>query len=305
MDYCKPWLSLDEQADLLISRGLMGDRSAISECLRDVGYYRLSGYWYVFKTPDGSFRPATTIERVWDLYVFDRQLRLITLDAIERVEVFMRSRLAYYLADETGVFGYLDRPSLPRLNQEDYLSFLKRCMDCYSRSREPFVDHFRQVYGDSCGMPPYWIMVNVMELGLLLRLYRGASNDVRAKIASELKTIPALLDSWLLALNTVRNICAHHGRLWNRPIGTKPKIPNTISDKRWHEPYKVEAERIFGMLTILSYLLESIAPNTSWRERLLKHLNGRPSKDMISMGFKEGWQECPFWKPWVESSIEL
>ena len=301
MDYCKPWLSLDEQADLLMRRGLIGDRSAILECLKDVGYYRLSGYWYVFKSSDDFFWPGTTLERVWNLYVFDRQLRLITLDAIERVEVFMRSRLAYYLANETGVFGYLEQQFLPRLSQEDHSSFLKRCRDCYSRSREPFADHFRETYGDTCEMPPYWIMVNVMEMGLLLRLYTGASIDIRAKIASEVETKPVLLDSWLLTLNTVRNICAHHGRLWNRPIGTKPKIPNAKSDNRWHEPYEVEAERIFGTLTVLSYLLKSIAPNTSWRKRLFRHLDERPPKDMVSMGFKEGWKECPFWKPWLES----
>lgn len=299
MRYCKPWLSLDEQADLLIRRGLVGDKDVIAEHLRDVGYYRLSGYWHVFKNADGSFRSGTTFERIWGLYVFDRQLRLVTLDAIERVEVFMRSRLAYYLAKETGVFGYLERPALPRLKQDEYLSFLKRCMDCYSRSREPFADHFRKVYGDECGMPPYWVMVNLMEMGLLLRLYKGASRDIRGRIALEVGVTPTVLDSWLVALNTVRNICAHHSRLWNRPFGTKPMIPRAKNDARWHEPYEVDGNRIFGVLTILSCLLETIAPETSWRTRLLELLAGRTEKDLLSMGFKPGWQESPFWKPWV------
>ena len=261
MRYDKPWLSLEEQADLLAQRSLEGDRAVVIEHLRDVGYYRLSGYWHVFKNEDDSFRPGTTFDRVWGLYVFDRQLRLTTLDAIERVEVFMRSRLAYYLADKTGVFGYLERPALPRLSQEEYLSFLKRCMDCYGRSREPFADLFRKVYGDECGMPPYWVMVNLMEMGLLLRLYKGASCDIRGEIASEVGVTATVLDSWLVALNTVRNICAHHSRLWNRPFGTRPMIPRAKNDARWHEPYKVESDRIFGVLTILSCLLEVIAPD--------------------------------------------
>lgn len=299
MQYCKPWLSLEDQADLLESRGLIGDRSSIIEHLKNVGYYRLSGYWHVFKDDRDNFKPGTTFDRVWGLYVFDRQLRLITLDAIERVEIFMRSQLAYFLAEETGVFGYLGRSALPRLSQDEYLSFLKRCMDCYSRSREPFVDHFRDTYGDKCGMPPYWIMVNVMELGLLLRLYKGAATGIRKKIALDLGIAPAVLESWLVALNTVRNICAHHSRLWNRPFGTKPMIPRAKNDIRWHEPYEVEADRIFGVLTILSYLLMFVAPETSWRQRLFDQLNGRTNMDLLSMGFKEGWQECPFWKPWV------
>lgn len=300
MRYDKPWLSLEEQADLLAQRSLEGDRAVVIEHLRDVGYYRLSGYWHVFKDEDDSFRPGTTFDRVWGLYVFDRQLRLTTLDAIERVEVFMRSRLAYYLADKTGVFGYLERPALPRLSQEEYLSFLKRCMDCYGRSREPFADHFRKVYGDECGMPPYWVMVNLMEMGLLLRLYKGASCDIRGEIASEVDVTATVLDSWLVALNTVRNICAHHSRLWNRPFGTRPMIPRAKNDARWHEPYKVESDRIFGVLTILSCLLEVIAPDTSWRCRLFAQLEGRTEMDMLSMGFRPGWQECPFWKPWMQ-----
>lgn len=165
---------------------------------------------------------------------------------------------------------------------------------------EPFADHFRKVYGDECGMPPYWVMVNLMEMGLLLRLYKGASCDIRGEIASEVGVTATVLDSWLVALNTVRNICAHHSRLWNRPFGTRPMIPRAKNDARWHEPYKVESDRIFGVLTILSCLLEVIAPDTSWRCRLFAQLEGRTEMDMLSMGFRPGWQECPFWKPWMQ-----
>ena len=90
MEYQKPWLSYEEQADRLEGRGLVFDRDDLIEHLADVGYYRLSGYWYIFKkTPEGedeSFVAGTSFEKVWDLYTFDRQLRLIVLDAIERVE---------------------------------------------------------------------------------------------------------------------------------------------------------------------------------------------------------------------------
>lgn len=295
MEYIKPWVSLEEQADLLIGRGLLGDRKVIIERLKSVGYYRLTGYLHVFKLKGDKYRPGTNIDRVWDLYVFDRQLRLVVLDAVERVEVFMRSRLAYFLAEETGPFGYLERSGLPRFSHGDYLSFQKRCMDCFMRSREPFADHFREVYGDACGMPPYWIMVNVMEMGLLLRLYKGASVQVRRSVASELGIAAAVLESWLVSLSTVRNICAHHGRLWNRPFGTKPKIPNLKSDARWHDPFEVRGDRIFGVLTILNYLLDIIAPQSAWSERLDSLLATRGEGDLLSMGFSTGWNCCPFW----------
>ena len=57
MEYQKPWLSYEQQADRLEGRGLVFDRDDLIEHLADVGYYRLSGYWYIFKkTPEGGLR---------------------------------------------------------------------------------------------------------------------------------------------------------------------------------------------------------------------------------------------------------
>ena len=130
MEYQKPWLSYEQQADRLEERGLAFDRADLVAHLADVGYYRLSGYWYIYKqnpgSDDESFAPGTSFEKVWDLYTFDRQLRLITLDAIERVEVYMRTQLAYRLAETAGPFGYLDRSTLPNMEQGVYGHFMSR-----------------------------------------------------------------------------------------------------------------------------------------------------------------------------------
>lgn len=114
-EYKKPWLTFEEQADLLIvERGLVADRDDLIAHLANVGYYRLSGYWYIFKRKpeadkegekDERFVEGTTFDQIWKLYTFDRQFRLIVLDAIERVEVYFRTQLAYELAGKTGAFG--------------------------------------------------------------------------------------------------------------------------------------------------------------------------------------------------------
>src|SRR5277367_3352549 len=85
--YTKPVLSFEQQADQLLNRGLEADRARLIETLSRVSYYRLSAYWHPFKQPDESFAPATTLDMVWRRYTFDRQLRLLVMDAIERVEV--------------------------------------------------------------------------------------------------------------------------------------------------------------------------------------------------------------------------
>lgn len=158
MEYVKPWLSYEEQANLLEKRGLAFDRADLIMRLSEVGYYRLSGYWYIFKRNqepgDESFIEGTDFSDIWDLYTFDRQLRLAVLNAIERVEIYMRSQLAYRLAEISGPFGFLERSSLPNIDQSKYGHFLSRCFTAYDRSKAMFVEHFKEEYGDEHGLPP-------------------------------------------------------------------------------------------------------------------------------------------------------
>ncbi|MDO4290015.1 MAG: Abi family protein [Eggerthellaceae bacterium] len=196
------------------------DKSVLIEHLEDVGYYRLSGYWHIFRNADETLRKDTTFERVWDLYVFDRQLRLVVLDAIERVEIYFRTQLAHMLARDTGQFGYLDNSGLPRLEARHYERFMSRVENAFMRSREPFAIHFREKYGDCHSMPPYWMLVNVIDFGIMLSMYKGASVSIRNELAAKVGVSARVLESWLVSLNTTRNICAHHGRLWNRIAGT-------------------------------------------------------------------------------------
>lgn len=299
MEFAKPFLTFDEQAELLMERGMVADRDDLVRHLQDVGYYRLSGYWYIYKKPDSDdFWEGTTLERVWGLYVFDRQFRLVVLDAVERVEVYLRTQLAYRLAECTGPFGYLDRENLPRLKDERYERFLGRCKDAYKRARtgEPFARHFHDRYGDAHDLPPYWMLANLMDFGMVVTLYKGSSVPVRRQIADGLGVSARVLDSWIVTINTVRNICAHHGRLWNRVIGNPPMIPRA---SEWHYPHEVKNDRIFGTLTVLSYLLERLAPGTSWRTRLLDRVTALTPRNQERMGFTGNWRECPFWEPYL------
>jgi abortive infection bacteriophage resistance protein len=301
MKYSKPFKTFEEQADLLISRGMGGDRDVLVAHLKDVGYYRLSGYWHIFKREDDTFTEGTTFARMWDLYTFDRQLKLIVFDAIERVEVYIRTQLAYELAQAGGPFGYLDRKNLPNLDEKRYGDLLDRCRNAFSRSREPFVIHFRDVYGDDHDLPPYWMLVNLMDFGMVFTLYRGAPNSVRKSISAAFSIEPRVMDSWLRTINTTRNICAHHGRLWNRTLGTKPSIPRAKNDLRWHQPYEVRGDKVFVVLTMLSMMLEVVAPDTKWRDRLFRLLDSRTTEDMQRMGFGPGWERCPIWNKWIDN----
>lgn len=300
MEYAKPALTYEQQADLAISRGLCAKREQLIARLKEVGYYRLSGYWHIFKDSEtGLFREGATLERIWDLYTFDRELKFLMFDAIECVEVHLRTQLAYELAHEGGPFGYMDQNNLPNLDTSAYDELMRRCRKAFKRSREPFVLHFKQTYGDCHELPPYWMMVNAMDFGMVFTLYRGAPNDVRKSIAQRLGVAPRVLDSWLLAINTARNVCAHHGRLWNRVLGTRALVPRAKNDPRWHEPYEVESGRTFMVLTVLSCLVESIDADCGWQEKVLCLLSTRSELDLARMGFTRGWECCPFWDKWI------
>ena len=96
MKFTKPATSITDQLALLRRRGMViDDEASARHYLQHISYYRLRAYWLTYETPaaagDHAFRPGTRFEDVLALYVFDRQLRLLVMDAIERVEVALRA----------------------------------------------------------------------------------------------------------------------------------------------------------------------------------------------------------------------
>ena len=296
MKYSKPPLTFQDQADLLLSRGLQADRDDLIQKLQAVNYYRLSGYLYPFREPDDTYRPGTTLEIVWSRYIFDRQLRFLVMDAIEWVEVAIRTQLAYHFAHTYCPFSYLDPAKLPGLKTDEYNKWLEELREEIKRSKEPFVTHFRFKYGDSHSDLPIWMVAEVMSFGKVLTMFRGVSADLQKQIAQEYTIPDEVMRSWLLALNTIRNICAHHGRLWNRELGSKPKIPNIRKYPEWHQPIPIGNKRVFGILTILHYLLQKISPLSLWHNRLNTLLNSYPNIPKKDMGFPENWEQSHIWQ---------
>ncbi len=135
-----------------------------------------------------------------------------------------------------------------------------------------------------------------MTFGCVLSLYRGVSSDIQKHVAKFFNIEDVVLNSWLLTLNTVRNICAHHGRLWNRELGIKPKLPYPRKNPLWRFSKKIPNNRVFIILTICRYCLSIIAPQSRWSYRFFDLLNRYPMIPKDSMGFPNGWEELTIWK---------
>jgi abortive infection bacteriophage resistance protein len=265
--------------------------------LAAVNSYRLGGYWHPFRTPDHTFRPNTRFETVWQRYVFDRQLRLLVMDAIERIEVAARTQLAYQVAHQhADPFAYATDPSaLPALAPDERNRFVAQLEAELAHSKETFAEHFRIKYGQDHPHMPIWMAGELMTFGSMLTLYRGCKPSVRKEVAKIFGVHDVVLGSWLLTLNTIRNICAHHGRLWNRELGTKPKIPERSKHPEWHVPVEVPNDRVFGIVTICKHCLDRIATHSQWPERWRSLLQSNPYVPRGSMGIPPNWEQCAVW----------
>ncbi|MBT3192985.1 MAG: Abi family protein [Verrucomicrobia bacterium] len=298
MKYLKPALTFPDQADLLLSRGLAADRDTLIERLEAVNYYRLSAYWYTFRdanATDERLLPGTTLGTVWRRYTFDRQLRLLVMDAIERVEIAMRTQLVNRHTMAHGPFGHIDRANLPGMNAYVHQKFMDKIRQESDRSREDFVKHYVAKYTSETDLP-LWVACELMTFGGMLTLFRHVQKPIKRDIAKEYGVADKVLESWLLTLNFVRNTCAHHARLWNRGMGNKqPAIPRAHKHPDWHQPVAVTADRMFGVLTVLYYLLKQAAPQSAWKERFKKLLTDYPDIPIRFMGFPDNWEESPLW----------
>jgi abortive infection bacteriophage resistance protein len=295
--YTKAALPFSDQADLLIQRGLVSDRDVLIARLEAVSYYRLSAYWYTFRIPGDPgdrLTPGTSLATVWRRYTFDRQLRLLVMDAIERIEVAIRSQMVNLHTLQYGPFGYLDRASLPEITVEYHRELLDKIRDEAEHSREDFVRHYHRKYTMEHDLP-LWMACELMTFGMMFTLMRGMKTPDKQRLADKYGVADAVLDSWLAAINQVRNLCAHHARLWNRIFGITPAIPRINKHPQWHTPVKIPNDKLFGILTVLHYLLRQVAPQSHWKDRFVRLLADYPDIPIRFMGFPANWQDSPLW----------
>jgi abortive infection bacteriophage resistance protein len=296
MKYTKPAFTFDEQAERLLKRGLQADRNQLVLRLQSISYYRLSGYLYPFRNPDDTYKSGTTLDLICRRYTFDRQLRLNVLDAVERIEVALRANLVSIYAKQYGPFGYFDPQNLPNLTLEKHTGLIRKISEEYFKSKETFVLHFLKKYGDHHQLPPIWMTSELMSFGTLLTFFRGLPKPMKQSLASRFNIADDVFESWLTAINGVRNICAHHARLWNRTLGYKPLIPRGSKNIQWHIPTEISNDRIFGTLTVLKFCLNQVAPQSAWPNRFKQLLLTYPEIPKPSMGIPSNWEECPIWK---------
>jgi abortive infection bacteriophage resistance protein len=298
LPFTKPALSIEDQLNKLIELGMViADRSHAEHCLQHISYYRLSAYWLPFENPKGEvgprFKPDTTFENVMALYDFDRKLRLLVLDAIERIEVAVRGSWAYQMAMLGGSHEYLKAD-----HYTDITKFIKNGGNLdheVGRSKDTFIKHYKRKY-DSPEFPPVWMVSELMSFGLLSRWYAALKEPrVRQLIADPFDIDERIFVTVVHQLAIVRNMCAHHSRLWNRALDVEFTLPRSNPADLTVALNRYEPKRIYNTFAMLQFLLSKADPANDWGKRLITLMATLLEGRSIEMGFPPEWLSFNIW----------
>jgi abortive infection bacteriophage resistance protein len=310
--YDKPATSIDEHVEILRERGLLIPNELRAKAyLANISYFRLSAYtrpFYRPNQPNHHFREGTTFEDVLKLYVFDRELRLLLLDAIERLEVALRAQMTNTLGEHHGPHGYL-QPALfdSRYNHSWLTEKLEK--ETKAREVETFLAHYRNKYTAAPAQPPIWMAVELLtfkEVSTLFAQLRLPADTQRIEHHFGWKY--PLLKSWFRSLSDLRNLCAHHSRVWNREFGSRPEmpkkppkdwpsIPEHIPSGAYQEPQQTlqPRRRLYLQVVVIESLMRVVCPESCWAEHLLALLDSNPQVSRPHMGFPTHWAQEVFW----------
>lgn len=289
-NFFKKSLDIKSQIELLKSRGLIIDNEELfSDFSKHNQYYRLEGYWYAFydsNIPEHRFKKNTKLSNVLKLYEFDSLLRSKVFKEIEVIEISLRSIIAYNVAENIGVFPY---EKLNYKNDADKDEALNRFKKLFNGSKEDFINAYKNKYNED--IPPIWMLVEIMTFGDLINFYEKFLTKSQGKTISKVYGINSvdLFVSWMKRLNIIRNICAHHGRLWNKNITTKIMLPNK-NDNKSLETYcklfvKDSINKLYNSLLIIQYLLENINGSNNSLINDICSLAKKYDIDLKAMGF--------------------
>jgi len=294
MRFEKPPKTFDEQVELLISRGMrIGDLDRTRRYLSHLNYYRLAAYWLPFEQdhPTHRFKSGTDFDLVLQHYIFDRKLRLLVMDAIERIEVSLRTRWAYHLAHSYGPHSLLDQTLFKAA--WPHAENINALIETVHNSSEVFIRHFDN-YDET--LPPLWVVCEIMTLGQLSKWYANlARRQDRNAVAQAYGLDEANLTSFLHHLTVVRNHCAHHARIWNREFTFLWKLPRKKPPTLHQNFNRDDGRKIYNTLVMLAYLMDTMGPN-SWKKRLNGLFTQHPDVRPRAMGFPQDWRTRPVWQ---------
>jgi len=308
-EYAKTPKTFREQVELLKQRNLtIANEERAENILTYISYNRLSNYWFpLLAEPkaDEIFKDGATFDAAFKLYQFDSDFRTITFHAIEQIEIAIRTQIIYHFSIKyDSGFWYEDSSAFK--NYQGYLKLLNKIATNSEETKQDFIVRYKEKYEQF--MPPSWKSFELLTFNSLLGILKNAKDfkDL-IPIARSFGLHHSVLISWVDSFVYVRNICAHHGRLWNRKLTKSPKwikSPKKPWIDRWeNEDKNVATEdkelKIYAIICAIIYCLEFVNPYSKYGNQLITLFEKYPVVDLMHMGFPEDWKDQPLWSKFL------
>ena len=296
MDYTNSPLEVPALIQTLKDRGLsITDDNKALAFLENVSYFRFRTYLRPMEqdTVMHQYKSGASFGKAVSLYLFDTRLRMLIFSAIQQIEVSLRAKIINHFSLSHGAFWFV-QPELATDKHKftENLSTLERELQ---RSKDEFIKEHCVKYGKE-GYPPAWKILELVSFGCLTKLYFNfADTTIKKKIARSYG-VPQheMLESWMKAVNALRNACAHHERIWNRVMPVIPQLPATLRNT-WITDKPQMANRFYAVFCCLIYWLNAIEPENTLVQDFKSLLQEFPNVDTTAMGFTTNWKEDPFW----------
>jgi abortive infection bacteriophage resistance protein len=294
--FSKTYKNPAQLVELLQSRNLMiTDASRAERYIQSIGYYRLSAYMHpLLQTPKAYhiFKAGSTFDKVLMLYRFDKKLRVLLFNEIEKIEIAVREAVMNMTADGSEDIFWLTNPV--HFHDQGIFSNSKALLKKeYERSTEDFIEHFKQTYIES--FPPAWILGELLPMGNVNIYYRNLKNKtLKKQIAKRFYLHAPVFESWISVLTLTRNACCHHARVWNK---VNKIIPNDM--RGMTRPWitlPADKRRIYYNICIIKYFLDIISPNNDLLAKLNSLFADFPEIDLRVLGFPQDWEQEPLWQ---------
>jgi len=291
-NYNQPQISVEEQIQLLKSEGLsfLNEERAL-HLLKNISMFRMKGYLKPLRLHNSrQFKVGSTFEESYNTYKFDSELRKIVCSELEKIEVSIRTQFSLIMGAAAGIYWFENPINFRDTNRHSAL--LRSLAEELRRSDDEAIVAFQQNYCNP--FPPSWMTFEVSSFGTLSMIYRYLNaGQARRQVARYYGLSDTVMQSWLHSIVYIRNICAHHSRLWNRSLSINAMIP-----RRTGLPFITipsDTKKVYYMLSIILYFLQTVNPNNTFANRFKALLNNYPHIDTTAMGFPCSWDSNPLW----------
>ncbi len=269
--------TFEEQMEILKNLWfIINDEEKAINYLKHIWFYRFSHYFTYFI--ENHNWEEFSFENILKYYIFDRKLKLILSDIIERIEVSLKANIINLLS-----LKYND--AIFFINEEIYLDQEKYTLALNSLEIEKNKNKsFKNI--DLKNITS-WKLFQWLTLWSTTFFYSSLNTQNQKLIADTYNLTNMTLLSWILWLTDLRNICAHYDKFWwikmTRYLSFKhPKIKNI----------NIETNSIFAYVLIMHIFLKEIWIDSHFLDKIEKLFNEEEYKSINKekMWFNKNWR---------------